>query len=280
MAPRPRKVRAVSNPHDPVPRFEPVPDPDDVASEAPEQRWHSVREPHELPQPWVRPESERIPGPHDVEQPEEHEEHEFHHPLDRVTGSLPRRIRVAVDWIVTIVGAIAIVLAIKAWVVNPYRIPSSSMEPTLHCARPAQDCEARFSDRVLANRFIFHFRDPKRGEIVVFNTTPIVQARCNAGGTFVKRIIGLPGDKLQNRLLHGKDYVFVNGKQLDEPYIQANRRSADATKTYTVPPDHYFMMGDNRASSCDSRSWGALPRENIIGKVFMTYWPPNRISFR
>ena len=63
-------------------------------------------------------------------------------------------------------------LAIKAWVVNPYRIPSSSMEPTLHCARPARGCEARFSDRVLANRFIYHFRDPHRGDIVVFNTPP------------------------------------------------------------------------------------------------------------
>ena len=88
-------------------------------------------------------------------------QHDFHHPLDRVTGRLPRRMRIAVDWIVTIVGAIAIVLAIKAWVVNPYRIPSSSMEPTLHCARPAAGCEARFSDRVLANRFIYHFRDPR-----------------------------------------------------------------------------------------------------------------------
>jgi len=93
-------------------------------------------------------------------------------PIDRLTAGLPRGVRVAVDWVVTIVGAIAIVLAIKAWVVNPYRIPSSSMEPTLHCARPGQGCEARLSDRVLANRFIYHFRDPHRGEIVVFNTPP------------------------------------------------------------------------------------------------------------
>ena len=91
-------------------------------------------------------------------------------PLDRLTAGLPRPWRIAIDWIVTIAGAIAIVLAIKAWVVNPYRIPSSSMEPTLHCARPGQGCEARLSDRVLANRFIYRFRDPHRGEIVVFNT--------------------------------------------------------------------------------------------------------------
>src|SRR4249919_2890261 len=144
-------------------------------------------------------------------------EHEFHHPLDRVTGRLPRRMRIAVDWIVTIVGAIAIVLAIKAWVVNPYRIPSSSMEPTLHCARPATGCESRFSDRVLANRFIYHLRDPRRGEIIVFDTPDAARVKCGAGGTFVKRLIGLPGDTVEVRLLRGEGYVFINGKKLDEP---------------------------------------------------------------
>ena len=80
--------------------------------------------------------------------------------------------RVTIDWIVTIVGAVAIVLLVKAFVVNPYRIPSSSMEPTLHCAQPATGCEARFSDRVLANRFLYRLRDPRRGEIIVFKTPP------------------------------------------------------------------------------------------------------------
>ncbi len=207
-------------------------------------------------------------------------EEDYHHPLDRVTGRLPRRTRIVVDWIVTIVGAIAIVLAIKAWVVNPYRIPSSSMEPTLHCARPAPGCEARFSDRVLANRFIFHFRDPRRGEIVVFQTTPAVKRKCNAGGTFVKRIVGLPGETLQVRLIRGREYVYINGRRLEEPYIQASRRGFGPAETFKVPEGKYFMMGDNRASSCDSRVWGSLPRENILGKVFMTYWPPQRISFR
>jgi signal peptidase I len=207
-------------------------------------------------------------------------EHEHHHPLDRVTGRLPRNVRIVVDWIVTIVGAIAIVLAIKAWVVNPYRIPSSSMEPTLHCARPATGCEARFSDRVLANRFIYHFRSPKRGEIVVFKTPPEARAKCGAGGTFVKRIIGLPGEKVQIRLIRGSGYVFINGRMLDEPYIQHERRDVGPEKTYRVPQNDYFMMGDNRAQSCDSRVWGPVPRSNLIGPVFMTYWPPNRIAFR
>jgi signal peptidase I len=206
--------------------------------------------------------------------------HEYHHPLDRVTGRLPRRVRILVDWIVTIVGAVAIVLAIKAWVVNPYRIPSSSMEPTLHCARPAPGCEARFSDRVLANRFIYHFRDPHRGEVVVFKTPPAAKAKCGAGGTFVKRIIGLPGETVQMRIRRGAAYVYINGQRLEEPYIQRDRRDIGPAESFKVPRGEYFMMGDNRAQSCDSRVWGSVPRENLIGQVFMTYWPPQRVSFR
>jgi signal peptidase I len=206
--------------------------------------------------------------------------HEFHHPLDRVTGRLPRKLRIAVDWIVTIVGAVAIVLAIKAWVINPYRIPSSSMEPSLHCARPAPGCEARFSDRVLANRFVYHFRDPERGDVVVFETPPEAKAKCGAGGTFVKRIIGLPGERLQIRIRQGSAFVYVNGRRLEEPYIEHDRRDLGPEETFSVPGGHYFVMGDNRSQSCDSRVWGAVPQKNLIGKVFMTYWPPQRISFR
>jgi len=93
-------------------------------------------------------------------------------PIDRLTRGLPHTARVIIDWVVTIAGAVLIVLALKAWVVNPYRIPSSSVEPTLHCAKPAEGCQAGSSDRILANRFIYRFRAPKRGEIVVFHTPP------------------------------------------------------------------------------------------------------------
>jgi signal peptidase I len=219
-----------------------------------------------------------FPGETQREEPAHH----HRHPLDRLTGKLPPHVRVVVDWVVTIVGAIAIVLAVKAWVVNPYRIPSSSMEPTLHCARAATEpgCEARFSDRVLANRFIYHFRDPKRGEIVVFKTPRQAKIKCGEGGTFVKRIIGLPRETVQVRLIRGAAYVYIDGKKLDEPYIQRDRRDIGPAKTYHVPAGSYFMMGDNRAQSCDSRQWGSVPRKNLIGPVFMTYWPPNRISFR
>jgi signal peptidase I len=200
-------------------------------------------------------------------------------PVDRLTEGLPHGLRVTIDWVVTIAGAVAIVLAIKAWVVNPYRIPSSSMEPTLHCAKPAAGCEARFSDRVLANRFIYHFHAPQRGDIVVFETPPEARQRCGAGGTFVKRLIGLPGETVSIRLQRGYAYVYIDGKKLDESkYLQLSRRDAGPEKVFKVSQGQYFMMGDNRAQSCDSRVWGSVPRKNIIGKVFATYWPPNRIS--
>ncbi len=201
-------------------------------------------------------------------------------PVDRLTRGLPHGWRVTIDWVVTIAGAILIVLAIKAWVVNPYRIPSSSMEPTLHCARPASGCEARWSDRVLANRFIYRFRDPRRGEIVVFQTPPAARQRCGAGGTFVKRLIGLPGERVELRNERGSSYVYIDGKKLDEPYVQPKRRDTRGAETFNVPQGQYFMMGDNRSQSCDSREWGTVPRKNLIGKVFATYWPPNRISVR
>lgn len=197
-------------------------------------------------------------------------------PLGRIAPGLPRSVRVVLDWIITIGGAILIVLALKAWVVNPYRIPSSSMEPTLHCARPAAGCEARFSDRVLANRFVYHFRKPKRGEIIVFDTPPAAKLRCGSGGTFVKRLIGLPGENVSER----DGIVYINGQRLDEPYIKGSRRDHEPPRSWHVPQGEYFFMGDNRAQSCDSRVWGSVPRKNLIGEVFFVYWPPNRIGFR
>ena len=198
-----------------------------------------------------------------------------------LTHGLPRQWRIAIDWAVTILGAVVIVLAIKAYIVNPYRIPSSSMEPTLHCAKPGSGCESRFSDRVLANRFIYHFRDPKRFEIVVFKTPPAAQVACSSGGggggeTFVKRLIGLPGDRWREQ----NGFIYINGERLNEPYVKEDRRDSETIPEKTVPKDNYLMLGDNRASSCDSRRWGTVPRKNLIGPVFAIYWPPSRIGFK
>jgi signal peptidase I len=189
---------------------------------------------------------------------------------------LPHPVRLVVDWALTIAVAVGIVFAVKTWVVNPYRIPSSSMEPTLHCARPGFRCEASISDRVLANRFIYHFRKPARGDIVVFDTPARAAKACGAAGTYVKRLIALPGETWSER----NGYVYINGKRLDEPYVSADRRDSSTYAPRKIPAGHYFFMGDNRQWSCDSRKWGSVPRASLIGEVFATYWPPRRIGFR
>jgi signal peptidase I len=197
-------------------------------------------------------------------------------PVDRVAARLPGPWRVAVDWIVTVGAAVALVLALKAWVLNPYRIPSSSMEPTLHCSSES-GCEGgRFSDRVLANRLVYHVHDPRRGDVVVFEPPPRVQLECPGGGSsvFVKRLIVLPGETW--RMEDG--VVYIDGKRLVEPYIKPSRRGHDIVQPQKVPPGRYVMLGDNRQSSCDSRAWGSVPRKNLIGKVIATYWPPQRLS--
>jgi signal peptidase I len=208
-------------------------------------------------------------------------------PIDHLTSALPNRWRVAIDWLLTIVGAILIVLAVKQWIINPYRIPSSSMEPTLHCAQPALGCEAAGglfsgSDRVLACRICYDLSSPGRGDIVVFNTPPAAKTACGEGGVYVKRLIGMPGDTVRE---DNNGFIWINGKRLSEPYVTPQARAADVLRnpnfhnhTWHVPDGDYFMMGDNRGGSCDSRTWGAVPRGNFIGKVIATYWPPKRLG--
>jgi signal peptidase I len=209
-------------------------------------------------------------------------------PLARLFPGLPRSVRVTLDWILTIVGAILIVLALKEWVVNPYRIPSSSMEPTLNCARgPAEPgCLGNSSDRVLACRICLDFGPPSRGDIVVFNTPTEAALKCGEGGTFVKRVIGLPGETVReddNGFIDIKKPGEKQFERLKEQYVSADRRLADSAhfgQIWKVPPGDYFMMGDNRSQSCDSRTWGSVPRNKLIGTVFFVYWPPDRIGFR
>jgi signal peptidase I len=210
-------------------------------------------------------------------------------PLARLFPGLPHGVRVTLDWILTIVGAVAIVWLLKIFVVNPYRIPSSSMEPTLNCAKGQANpgCLGDSSDRVLACRICLAFgRNPSRGDIVVFNTPSEAALKCGEGGTFVKRVIGLPGDTVHE---DGKGFISVKQPgtpefvKLKESYLPAQTRLADSQhfgQTWTVPEGRYFMMGDNRAQSCDSRTWGAVPRNKLIGIVFFVYWPPDRISFK
>jgi signal peptidase I len=191
---------------------------------------------------------------------------------------LPRPWRTVADWTVTIAVAVAFLLVFRAEVAQSYRIPSASMEPTLHCARPAADCRARFSDRIIACRLCYTLGSPSRGDVVVFDAPATAEAACGEGGTYVKRLIGLPGDTLHE---DGRGRIWVDGRLLREPYVTRAARAADrafAGRTWHVPQGAYFMLGDNRGDSCDSRTWGAVPRSRLFGPVVATYWPPQRIS--
>jgi signal peptidase I len=197
-------------------------------------------------------------------------------PLGRLTASLPAPLRVGVDWAVTIAVAILFILVFEAEVAKPYRIPSASMEPTLRCSRPAAGCTAHFSDRVIALRLAYRLRAPHRGEVVVFKAPDAAANACGEsdGSVFVKRIVGLPGELVSER----DGYVAINGHRLDEPYVPAHERDSDTTIWPRLKQGQYFVMGDNRLNSCDSRMWGPVSRKNLIGPVVLTYWPPNRID--
>jgi signal peptidase I len=195
----------------------------------------------------------------------------------RLLGRLPRPWRQGLEGLLTLVVAVALVWLFEAEVAKPYRVPSSSMEPTLHCARPAGGCRAGHSDRVIALRILYRFRDPRRGEIAVFHA-PAGAASCGESGTltFIKRVIGLPGETVSER----NGIVFVNGKRLAERYVSASERDHRTSGWPKLEHGQYFMLGDNRTHSCDSRDWGPVGRSSFIGPASITYWPPNRITVR
>jgi signal peptidase I len=196
---------------------------------------------------------------------------------ERLLGRLPRPWRRVVDWVMTIAVAIAFVLAFEAEVAKPYRVPSSSMEPTLHCAKPTSGCLAHYSDRVIALRIIYRFRNPHRGEIAVFHA-PADAKTCGESGSliFIKRVIGLPGETVSER----DGVVFIDGRRLAEPYVPKAERDHRTGSWPKLGRSQYFMMGDNRAESCDSRDWGPVDRSSFIGPASVTYWPPNRMTVR
>jgi signal peptidase I len=141
-----------------------------------------------------------------------------------------------------------------------YTVPSSSMEPTLHCGQAEPGCEADVPDRVEVATPAVKI---KRGDVIAFKTPPLARERCGAGGIFIKRVIALPGETWSER--NGDDYI--GAKKLDESYVNAGRRDTESHPPIHLPAGDYFVEGDNRSASCDSRVWGPVPRENIIGQV-------------
>jgi signal peptidase I len=133
-----------------------------------------------------------------------------------------------------------------------YVVEGSSMEPNL--------ITGQF---LIVNRLAYRLGEPERGDIIVFDFPG------NPSDDYVKRIIGLPGDKIQI----DQGHVYVNGEQLEEPYIVDNSLTS-RRGTWIVPEDNYFVMGDNRPSSSDSRTWGTLNADFIVGKAWLSYWPP------
>ena len=195
----------------------------------------------------------------------------------------------ALELILIVVAALGLALVVEGFFVKPYRIPSGSMIPTL-----------AIGQRVLVNRLELRFSSLHVGDILVFHP-PTDYTDCanpnqgQPGGgsgpqqacdvaqttdsstTFIKRLVGLPGDRLQIRDGH----VIRNGVAEKDSYIVPCNQDADCDfpETIVVPQGEYYMMGDNRPDSEDSRFWGPVKRAWIIGKAFFTYWPPARIGF-
>jgi signal peptidase I len=186
------------------------------------------------------------------------------------------------ELVLIVAVALGLALGIQAVLVKPYRIPSESMEPTLDIGQ-----------RVLVNRIGNRFSDPEVGEIVVFH--PPKGAEMNECGAprregqacptetkdradvnFIKRVVAGPGDRLAVRNGH----VVLNGKVQKESFAEpcGGGSDCDLPREITIPAGHWYMMGDNRGASADSRIWGPVPKKWIIGGAFATYWPPKRVG--
>src|SRR5215212_6681823 len=193
------------------------------------------------------------------EAPASRQEEEPHQDRQAVKKKLP----LPLDFLLQLLVCLALVFGfVRPFVMEAFWIPSGSMIPTLE-----------IGDRVLVNKFIYRFTEPERGDIIVFRSV------AEGGVDLIKRVVGLPGDKVE--LLHGQ--VYLNGQRQNEPYVVNKPCVSGMPKTcsygpVTVPKGHYFVMGDNRANSADSRFIGPVPKKTIVGEAFLRIWPPGRVG--
>jgi len=167
-----------------------------------------------------------------------------------------RRRRWIVEWTVVLLVAVGLALGVRAYVAQTYFIPSASMQPTL-----------LIGDRILVDKLSYRLHGVGRGDIVVFATPPKETAQPGIND-LVKRVIGLPGEVISSK--GGR--VYINEKPLREPYLVPGTVTTDIM-TQKVPPNEYFVMGDNRSDSQDSRFFGPISRSLIVGRVVLRIWP-------
>lgn len=161
------------------------------------------------------------------------------------------------EWVVIIAIAFALSLVIRNFFIDTRIVPTGSMLPTI-----------QLEDRLIVDRFFYKYGEIHRGDVIVFEAPEAIMK----DEDLVKRVIGLPGETVQ--VTNGK--VYINGQVLDEPYVTS---AADYEfGPYTVPEGYFFMMGDNRPVSYDSHRWGALSGDKIIGRVWVRYWPMDRLG--
>jgi len=166
------------------------------------------------------------------------------------TGNVP----VWRDLLESVVLAVVLAALLRMFIIQPFYIPSASMEPTL-----------LINDRIIVNMLIYRFHPPQRGDVIVFRY-PLDPSR-----DFIKRLVAFGGETVEVR----NNNLIINGVRIVEPYLP-HEVMADYGP-FSVPQGSYFVMGENRKNSDDSRDWGPLPKRNIIGKAFLIYWPPGRM---
>jgi signal peptidase I len=162
------------------------------------------------------------------------------------------------SWFRDILFAFATAIVIVIFIVQPVKVEGNSMQPRLVD-----------QERIFVNRFIYRFTEIHRGDVVVF-WYPKDRSK-----SFIKRALGVPGDEVEIR--YGS--VYVNGLRIEEPYLRPEFRDHNSFRKVVVPAGEYFVLGDHRNSSNDSRSWGFVPRDMIYGKAIFGYWPISHVGF-